>query len=222
MLPESRCEFPLWIERSGLPREMAETCKSPLAYFIFRKIVELDCERNTRPGTVDASLLELAEYTGIAPDQIAKLLKKIRKCGVLRSFLPDNEDEPGLFQVIAPLPAPKSWEDVRREIPRLDRHPAEEFRYALAPEDTSQADNGAPDPKLRTVIDEYFNTVSMKMNAFILDELRLISTRYPLDMIRKVFARARKEERQNLGWILTQIRWEESIRGKVEAKRREG
>ncbi|MCB2156952.1 hypothetical protein KQI84_18905 [bacterium] len=219
MLPESRCEFPLWIERSGLPREMNETAKSPHAYFVFRKIVELDCERNSTPGTVEISLLELEELTGIPADQLRKTLKKIRKCAVLRAFVPDNDEEPGLFQVIAPLSTPKSWEKVRQEQIRLRNLAVEEFRYALAAEDLPAPDGDKPDPKLKAVIDEYFNTVSMKMNAFILDELRLIAARYPLDLIKKVFARARKEEKQSLGWILTQIRREETIRQKVTAKR---
>jgi len=58
--------FPLWIERSGLPRNLAAKCKNPHAWAVFRKIVELDLLNNSEPGTVEISARALGDATVMA------------------------------------------------------------------------------------------------------------------------------------------------------------
>ncbi len=213
-MADGMIEFPLWIEQSGLPLHLNETTKSPLAWLVFRKIVELDIATNRTPGTVEISLGELGTLVGLDAKKTEATLKKLRKGGVLRSFLPDNDEEPALFQVIAPLPTPVPWETVREQNPTLFKLPDHAFRYATGTEEAPPEKPGTEvqDPKLREVVDLYFSTVSMKMNAFIFDELRLIAARFDLPLIRKVFARARQKEVQTLGWILKEIRREQVVK----------
>ena len=58
---------------------------------------------------------------------------------------------------------------------------------------------------LQRVIDLYFNTVGFKMNNFILDELRLVSRRFPRPEVEKVFARAGKNDIRSLGWVVREL-----------------
>lgn len=211
MRPDGFLKFPAWIERSGLPRHLAEACKSPHPWWVFRKVVELDIEANRLPGTVDIALDDLGARIGLSGDQVAAAAKKLRKPGVLRSFLPDNTEEGALFQVVTPLPTPLDWVAVKEAHDDLRELPEAAFRYAVAGAEAPPRE-GAPveefDTRLREVTDLYLGLVSMRLNTFVLDELWLIATRYDLGLIRKAFARARAKQVQNLGWILREIRVE--------------
>jgi hypothetical protein len=212
--------FPLWIERSCLPQYLAEKCKNPHAWAVFRKIVELDLLSNSEPGTVEISARALGELLGVEPKKTYTAMKKLRKAGVVRAFLPDNEEEEALFQVMRPLETPVSYEQLRRSDPDLLRAPDEAFVYAIGPEDELQHDDlSDADPVLREVVNLYLDNVSMKMNAFIFDELRLIRSRFDLPLIRKVFAKAKKKEIQTLGWILKEARLEQQIREKAKKEK---
>ncbi len=212
--------FPAWIEHSGLPVFLFEKCKSPQAWVVFKKIVELDCALNRDPGTVEISIDTLAGRLGMDAKKTRQALTKLRKGGVLRSFLPDNDEEEALFQVVVPLPTPTSWEEVRRMEPDLFGLSDDAFRYARPVEAAAAENNDDHDSKLREVVSLYLDNVSMKMNAFILDELRLINRRFDLPLVRKVFARARKKEIQTLGWILREIRREQDILDRAAEERR--
>lgn len=210
--------FPLWIERSGLPLHLNESCKSPHAWALFRKIVELDIAAHPdAPGTVEIGVAALGDLVGLDAARTRQVLAKLRKGGVLRSFLPDNDEEEALFQPLAPLPTPVGWEEVRRRDADLASAPDEAFRYALAPAEQPVGDAQAVDhdPKLREVVNLYLDSVSMKLNAFVLDELRLISARFDMALVRKVFLRAKAKEIQTLGWILKEIRRERDIKEKA-------
>ncbi|MEQ8819840.1 MAG: hypothetical protein RLY93_06315 [Sumerlaeia bacterium] len=214
--------FPRWIEASGLPQQMAEETKNPHAYWLFRKLIELDIDHNRRaPGVVEISPKGLGGLTGLHAGQVDKAVKKLRgtksRRGWVRCFLPDHEEEPGLFQIVTPLETPTPWEVVRECDALLRDLPDSAFRYATpTPEEAAGEEDGCEaceggarsDPKIRAVVDLYFDNVSMKMNSFILDELRLIAMRYDPKLIEAVFQRARKKEIQNLGWILKEIRRE--------------
>ncbi len=212
--------FPAWIEYSGLPAYLLGKCKSPHAWVVFKKIVELDCAENREPGTVEISLNALAERLGMDAKRTRQAVTKLRKGGVLRSFLPDNEEEEALFQIVAPLPTPRSWEDVRRTEATMFGLADEAFRYARATEEPATGNEEDHDPKLRDVLGLYLDNVSMKMNAFVLDELRLISRRFDMALIRKVFGRAKKKEIQTLGWILREIRREQDVLERAAGERR--
>ncbi len=206
-------EFPLWIGRSGLPGHLAETCKTPNAWLLFRTIVEQDMMTNRQPGTVEISLREIETLTGLTAVQAGAAARKLRKAGVLRYFVPDNEEEPALFQVITPLVTPVPWTDVREREAALRSAPDHAFRYAKESSEASPPDAGSPkaDDRVREVTDMYLDLVSMKLNTFVLDEIRLIAMRYDMALVRKVFARARQKEVQSLAWILKEVRREMEV-----------
>jgi len=216
--------FPLWLERSGLPAHLNDVCKSPHAWAVFRKIVELDIARNPdAPGTVEIGIAALGALVGLDAARTRQALTKMRKSGALRSFLPDNDEEEALFQPIAPMPTPVSCDALRASDRDLANATDAAFRYATAapeapPPDAKPEDH---DPKLREVVNLYLDNVSMKLNAFVLDELRLISGRFDLALVRKVFLRAKAKEVQTLGWILKDIRREHDTKEKAAKAERE-
>ena len=214
MLPtpdRAHAHFPLWIELSGLPSHLNEESKLAYAWAVFRKIVELDLAANSvRPGTVEISLAELGARCGLDAPKAEKAIKAMRKAKLVRAFLPENEEEAALLQLLLPLATPRSADEVRATHPDLFLEAQWPPRYAVAGEaDASPtADRGE---KVKAVVELYLNVLSMKMNSLILDELQLISDRYDMELIQKVFDRARKREAASLGWILAEIRREKKI-----------
>lgn len=202
---EVRSWSPLWLEYSGLPQHLAEKTRGGPAWTVFKKIVELDCDRNTAPGTVEISLLELEQRCGVAPDKIRKLAPALRKLKLLAFFLPDNDEEAALFRVVTPLKTPIDSAAIRAQEPHLFETGGTYFRYV----DDFQAETAdelpASDPHLKAVVDLYFDVVGLKMNVFILDELRMLPQKFEMDEIRRVFARARKNEIRSLRWVIQEL-----------------
>jgi hypothetical protein len=198
-LGEKRAEFPLWLEYSGLP-ELINTRIRKGAWSVFKKVVELDCAVNVDPGVVSISLRELAERTGLSPEIVQRCLNGLRKKKIVACFIPDNFEENALLRIVVPLKTPLSPDKVKKE--KSDLFPPGEdfFRYfdhrAIEPQD---------DEILQEIIDLYFNSLGLKMNLFILDELRLIRQISNLSDIRRVFETARRLEIKSLRWVMRQL-----------------
>lgn len=208
MNPEPRAEFPQWIEWSGLPEHLYALGKGPVPWLLFHKIVELDiASHRSAPGVIEVSFANLAATTGLPADKTRKGVRVLRKAKVLRAFMPDTDDEDALFEILTPLVTPVPVEELIRTRDELARVSIESMRYALAP----MLDPN-PSASLNRVVDLYMDLVSMKMNSFILDELRLITERCDIDLVERVFARAKKRGVQSLSWILAELRREKSPR----------
>lgn len=212
---EPRAEFPLWIEYSGLPTLLNDSARTPSAWLIFRKIVELDIEANaTAPGTIEITPAALGLRCGVPARALRRVLGAFRKARVLRAFLPQEDDEPALFQITVPLPTPTPPAVVAETHPGLfGNQSLSALRYATEPD----GDLPSTAEKRRRVIDLYLDVVSMRMNAFIQDELRLIAERYDQALVEKVFARARQRDTPSLGWILAEIRREIKVEAQARA-----
>ena len=216
--------FPLWLELSGLPEALYEKAKTASPWAVFKKIVELDMAANpARPGLVEIPLGELAARSGVEPARVEKAVKAMRKLGVARAFLPDSEEEPALFQLITPIPTPKSCDEVRASHPDpfLEAEWPPRYAVEVKEEEEEAAASGEREAKIRRVVDLYLNTFSMKINSIILDQLQMICDRYDLALIEKVFERAKKREARSLSWILSEIRREMKIQAKAEELRRQ-
>ncbi len=218
----SHAHFPLWLELSGLPDLLNEKAKGGHAWLVFRKIVELDLAANpVRPGTLEVKPAEIARRCGLEPKRVPSAVKLMRKAGVLRAFLPDHEEEPALFQIITPIPTPQSCDEVRAKFPEYFFEGDWPPRYSQPIADEAEDDPEKEGSKTKAVVELYFNVFSMKMNSIILDQLRLIAHRYELELIRKVFAAAKKKDAQSLAWILAEIRREDKVRVEAERLRKE-
>lgn len=215
--------FPLWLEYSGLPLHLNEKGKITWGWAVFVKIVQLDMAANPRrPGLVEIAPNQLAAACGIDISKLEKAIKAMRKCGLLRAFLPDTEEEGALLQIITPLPTPIEADHVRGLHPDLFLDAEWPPRYAVAvvEEDDSGEDPKTGREKIRKVADLYLDVFSMKINPLVLDQLQLIADRYEYPLIKKIFLKAQKEEASSLGWILTQIRREKQVKARIEERKR--
>jgi hypothetical protein len=198
-------QFPLWLEFSGMPQAAAERTKGAAGWLVFRKVVELDIARNrSGPGTVEISLEHLAARIGIECAPVRKALGGLRKAALLSFFLPESDEEEALFRVKQPLPLVLSADEIVNRAAAQHESLPRPWRYlddpcAEAPEFSEN------DPILHEIVDLYFNAVGLKMNAFVLDELRLIRERYPTDEIRRSFRRAQKNEIRSLNWVVREL-----------------
>ncbi len=208
-MQEPQARFPLWLLHSGLPEHLGAIAGNAAAWALLRAVVELDIGANpARPGIVETPLCELARRTGFKPRALRSSVTALRKAGCLRAFLPESNEEPALFEVRVPLPTPIPPQDVLRAHPEFERTALADLRYATAPEaEPAHAE------KLQRVVDLYLDLFSMRMNAFILDELRLISDRCDIELVERVFQRAKKNGARSLSWILAELRREKSPPG---------
>lgn len=212
--------FPLWLELSGLPMHLNEIGKSAYVWTVFKKIVELDCIDNpTVPGYIDVSMDVLAARTGLDHAKIQKSVKAMRKAGVVRAFLPEENEENALFQIITPIPVPTPLQDIRDNHLDLFIDSAWPPRYGVAVAERDESDD--QHGKVKRVADLYMNIFSMRMNPIILDQLQMISDRYDEALIEKVFHRAVERGAQTLSFILSEIRREMRVKLEAEKLRRE-
>ena len=219
---EPFAKIPLWLELAGLPAAMNKAARSPAAWAVFCKLVALDCQRAPAAGIpIVIPIRNLADSCGIAPAAARRILGTLRRKKWIAAFLPDNDEEEALFQIKAPLPAPLTPEQVKQAHPSLFTDPTIPLRY----ETSGQAEEGEPaaeDPALHEIIDLYFNTISMKMNSFILDELRLVRQRFELPLIRRIFQRAKNHGIDSMGWVLRELHRESAKKLKEAAEKAQG
>jgi len=206
---EELLQFPLWLELSGMPRLLNTKIRSG-AWSVFKTIVEIDCTQNPSPDIVELSVAELSERTGIDEKAVTRLLKRLKKEKVLSCFLPDSPEEKALIKIKMPLDTPVSPEEIRRLHHRLFPPGRDFFRYV---DESVPEDAEAQDQVLQQIVDLYFNTIGLKMNTFILDEIKLIRYRFPLDKIKRSFHRARRNEISSLHWVIKDL-LREAQRGK--------
>lgn len=194
----SRYETAEWIELSGLPLELNSIRAG--AWDVFKKIVELDCRRHRVPDAVEVSLGELGERCGLDWEKVAKIVETLRKKKYLTCFLPDNPDEPGLFQVRVPLATPRTPEQVALAAKEPNLRDPRSFRYSRA--DDAQSGDAQ---KVQKLIDLYLNTLSHRVNSFIVDEIEILARRFPLEAIEQAMQRAADHNIRHIGWVSKEL-----------------
>jgi hypothetical protein len=196
-MSEQRIWSPAWLEWVGLPEHLNTRVRQG-AWPVFKKLVELDCETNFRPAPFEITVTELARRTGTKADALVKVLEALRKKRFISCFLPEHPDEEMLCQVTTPLPLPGARDAVLARLPRSMQR--DELRYLDEVEIGDQSRE-----QLRELVDSYMNNVSHKMNAFILDEIKMLAVRFRTDQIRRIFARARTLGIDSLGWVTREL-----------------
>lgn len=190
---------PLWLEYSGLPRHLNEAVRAG-AWPVFKKLVELDCQQNAIPDIIEAAAADLAEWTGLKADAVSKILAKLRSAKYVAGYIADHPEEVSLFQIQIPLRTPRTPAETIRDSGKAFFHPGMRLRYGY-PLDAPPDD----ETRLQQVVDLYFNHISMRMNSFILDELRMVARRFSLESARGVFGRAALNETRSLAWAIREL-----------------
>jgi hypothetical protein len=216
---EEKAWSPLWLEFSGLPEHVNRKIRGGNGWSILKKIMELDCAANPDPDTVETSIDELSERTGIAPDRVRRAIMALRRLKLVACFLPENDEETALLKIRMPIATPLSREEIKARQPRLFMESPQRFRY-LDDWEVSEDPDSASDPALQEIVDLYFNSVGLKMNAFILDELRIIRARFALEKIRRIFRRAQQNDIHSLHWVVKELIREKRKHETEEAKDR--
>lgn len=195
---------PLWLELSGLPLLVREKTKHAAGWAVLRKIVELDCTQHpSAPGTVEVTVVELAARCGVLPEEVRRVLSPLRKMKVLKCFVPDDDEDTALFEIFCPLPVPCSRGTIEDLVMRKTSSSVPlTLRYWDEP--TNECSDTV-DPLLQEVVDLYLNTCGTRINMFVVDELRLMRQKYPIEAVRKTFNRARQNEIHSLAWIAGQL-----------------
>lgn len=204
----SLLQFPRWIEASGFPTALNEAAGQTWCWALLRRLIEEDLARHpSAPGLLEIPPALLAAWLGIDVGKVEKGVRKLRAAGALRCFWPEHPEELGLFEILTPLPTPKTAEALRGEDPALFDGIPWPPRYSISAEEAA-ASAQATETRLKKVVDLYLSTFSMKMNSFILDDLQLLGTRYDLPLVEKAFQRAKVREGATLGWVLAEVRRE--------------
>ena len=209
MITEPQAVCPLWLEFSGLPVMLAAKVRGGAGWPVLKKIVELDLAGNLIPDTVEITLEELGWRSGVAPGAVRKAILSLRKLKLVTCFLPETDEEEALIRIRVPLETPEGMTEILAKWPALFPNDPRSFRYSAPWAEVEAREQAEPnprvDPVLQEVVDLYFNTVGLKMNAFILDELKLIRERYPLDALRRQFRRAQQNEIHSLSWVVKEL-----------------
>lgn len=176
----------------------AET-RGSAAWLILRTLIDLDLAQHSTPGTLDLPITELAIRAGLEPAPTTRALKQLQKAKCITAFIPQHEDENALIKIATPLRTPLNHADVLASHTSHSSHAShlQNHRYCDCPE----TDNSAPLPAVQTTVDLYFNTCSLKMNAFILDRLTILTAATTPDKLRRTFYRAQKTGIRSLSTI---------------------
>ena len=204
MVEEQIQHSPKWLEYSGLPEFLNSEIRGG-AWSVFKKLVERDCEQNSRPDNFEISVTELSRAVGLPPKTVRRIITGLRKKEMLVFFLPESDDEGGLFRINVPLPTPISAKEIKKKHSSIFPPRRDFFRYS----DKRVIETDGSDPKLQELIDIYLNSIGLKINVFVIDELLLLKERFDFDAIKEAFAQAREGKTRNLRWVARKLLGEE-------------
>lgn len=189
-------QFPAWIIHSGLPRYLAEMTGGSAAWLLFKTVVELDCRR-AEPARVDVSVADLAKMTGIDDTEVLRLFHTFRDAKLARLYIPEDEDENALIELLQPIATPIPHSEVLKQFvadPAVNIH-----RYCDCPE-AQPLD--AHDETLQEIVDLYLSVCGFQINAFILDRLKNLRHSANLDEIRWAFRKAEQNNSRSLDFVI--------------------
>lgn len=193
-----RYEQALWLEWSGLPAALNKVRAG--AWPVFKLLVEIDCRAGRRPGIVEISVAEIAERSGLPAETVTKIIEALRKKKYLRCFLPEHPEETSLIEIRQPIQTPLTPEQTAARIPTPHLRDVSTYRYATEPDELP------PDTaKVQAVVDLYLNRLSQRMNSFILEQIEMLATRFPLEDIQRTIDRAARHEVRHIGWVAKEL-----------------
>lgn len=182
--------FPRWIELSGLPQWLNREV-DPLAWLVFRKLVELECDANLTPDWFSVSMTQLSELSGISVDGLLNILTKLEHGGWIDQA--NTEQEVRQLKIASPLWIPKTEDEIRTEIGGGNFI----FRY--------MDDLGAL-TQVEKVIFLYQMLFGARFTPRIVEDLEEIANTYPMGVIYDTFKEAYHKKVKSLSWVKTHLR----------------
>jgi len=197
---------PAWLEFSGLPEFLHAVRKN--SWVIFKKLVELDCERHpARPGVVVVSPGEVGLRTGFDAEAVHKAVDGFRRKKLVRVFLPEHALDDMLYEIAAPLPVPASAEEIARAMEaRFGTLGAvAPRRYAFAP-DQGPAGSAEHEERLRRAVEAYMTHLSLSVNSFVVDELAMLARRYDPELIEAAMRSAAAADERHVSAVYRRLK----------------
>ena len=198
-------KFPVWIEYSGLPEKLAKEI-SPFAYFLLKKIVELDLFQNQYPDIVNTSISELSLMLGIEEKVIKDLLQKLQEKNYINIY---KEGSDSVYIVVnIPLNTPISPEDlpISKGGTEGEKRTLYYYNNEVIDFDSNELDDDRyKNIKYEQILNLYMQIISSNINPSIMQKLKYISENFPYDKIKDCFIRARKNNVRSLQWLMKEL-----------------
>ncbi|HOE96277.1 MAG TPA: hypothetical protein PK847_06790 [Candidatus Sumerlaeota bacterium] len=187
-----------WLELSGLPLELNRLRQG--AWLVFKKLAELDCDANRRPGEVEITVAELAARCGLEADKAARILELLQRKRRIRCYLPEHPEEEGIFAIRSPVKTPIPPERVAETTTNPFLRDLSNYRYARQ-EDEPPVD----ERKVQEAVDCYLNMLSTRMNVFILEQIEIAVRRFPLELVKQTIERAARHDIRSMKWVFKEL-----------------
>ncbi len=180
---------PSWVEESGLPEEISRK-GGPETWTVFKKLLEIDCQRSLVPDWFSVDFVELSRWTGVPKDRIPAILRLLTKTGRIVTQVIDDFSR---VRISVPLETPKDTESIRRRLRRRGIA-AEHLRLRYL-------DGSDPEERYGEVLALYQSVYGARMNVQIAEDLRIIAETFEWPAVEEAFRMA--SEHRN--WTLTGI-----------------
>jgi len=185
-------QTPRWIDYSGLPLKLNQEI-SPLAWTIFKRLMELDSLANSEPDVFSEPLERISQTLGLQTKEIRDTLLSLKEQGYIECYLPETDLEPAFFNIMIPLSTPVSPMEIPIECGGLNgaTEPIR-LRYHAIPQLEGN------ESKFKQILHLYFDLCGLKLNSIILDDLKELERQFALDKIKSAFEKARKNKARSL------------------------
>lgn len=187
-------QFPRWIEESGLPEQLCREygCEG---WAVFRKLVEIDCERNMTPDWFAFSLSDVARWAGLSIAKVEPALYHLEQGEWIDRRNIGLEIEEAV--IISPLEVPLPEEEIRK---RLTGSKAKGGRFLFR-----YQENIREMEKVEKVIYLYQMLFGPKFTAKVVQDLEEIANLHDMGVIHSIFSEAFQRKIKSFSWIKSHL-----------------
>lgn len=187
---------PRWLEESGLP-ELLNQKAGVQGWSVFKKLLEIDCERNVTPGWVSVSMADLGHWCGVDDETARSTIEKLIEAGVVAHRPLSDASTSDEYSIVTPIETPLNDAAIKERLKaRGWTVKPLRFRYG-APGELEDA--------FQYTQNLYHEVFGARMNPGIASDLREIAENFEPYRIREVFEAAKRERVKSLSWALTQL-----------------
>lgn len=190
------CYFPRWLEESGLPAVLAEAA-GPQGWMVFKKLIELDSERNALPGWVSVPMADFAAWCGMTEEEARAAMERLMEAGYVQ-FRPLGESaDSDEYAIVTPIETPLSDKEIRERMKKRG--------WTVKPLRFRYGDAKDEEDAFKRTQNLYHEVFGARMNTHIASDLREIAENFEPYRIREVFEEAKRQRVKSLSWVITNL-----------------
>ena len=191
-MPYLMNQSPRWLDYSGLPQNLHQEI-SPCAWFVFKRLMELDILSNLEPDVFKESIENISQTLGLQAQEIRDTVIQLMEKGWIECYLPETDSELAYFKINIPIPTPISPLQIPIEQGGLQgSSELIRLRYYTLP----QYDEN--ENKFKQILHLYYDLCGLKLNSLVLDDLKEIERQFDLEKIKFAFEKAKKNKARSL------------------------